>query len=265
MQLLNKDADVDFFFGSLAMADQTVLFLDFDGTLAPFCVDPEQAIMYPGMIVLLDKIIQETPTRIVIVSGRALDSLQHHVTLSDLPELWGNHGAERLFQKQKRDVRLSKSNVEGLQKGLEAILAKFPNAHHESKPYSVAFHWRGEPEDFKVILEKFIRDAWSPLLDSHALKITPFKEGIELRPNHIHKGVAVDTVLQDYIEGTVPVAYLGDDYTDEDGFQTLGERGLKCLVGSQPRPTVADVLLHPPEDVFAFLSRWYECSIKVMT
>ena len=56
-----------------------------------------------------------------------------------------------------------------------------------------------------------------------------FDGGIELRAASRNKGDAVRTILSE-LEPDTPVAYLGDDETDEDAFLALSERGLRVLV-----------------------------------
>lgn len=53
-----------------------------------------------------------------------------------------------------------------------------------------------------------------------------------------------------------PIAYLGDDTTDEKAFKALGENGLKVLVKDKLRPTLADLHLIPPKDLLEFLNQW---------
>lgn len=77
-----------------------------------------------------------------------------------------------------------------------------------------------------------------------------------MRRADIHKGRAVCALLEEVPPG-VPVAYAGDDETDEDAFRALGERGLSFLVGVAPRCTAAKFWLSPPEEVLAFLRRWH--------
>ena len=54
----------------------------------------------------------------------------------------------------------------------------------------------------------------------------------------------------------IPVAYLGDDLTDESAFQALNGHGLSVLVRSEFRETSARVWLRPPVELMAFLQRW---------
>ena len=50
--------------------------------------------------------------------------------------------------------------------------------------------------------------------------------------------------------------YLGDDLTDEYAFQQLSNRGLKVLVREEPRETLADIRLTPPDELVCFLGKW---------
>ena len=49
MQVLSPRIDMGAFYEQLATARQRVLMLDYDGTLAPFKVRPEEAVPYPGV------------------------------------------------------------------------------------------------------------------------------------------------------------------------------------------------------------------------
>ena len=65
----------------------------------------------------------------------------------------------------------------------------------------------------------------------------------------------VATILAE--EGlSTPVAYLGDDRTDEDAFRQLRGRGLTVLVRDEYRPTAAECWLRPPSELLHFLDAW---------
>ena len=54
-----------------------------------------------------------------------------------------------------------------------------------------------------------------------------------------NKGDAMRTILAE-MDADAPVAYLGDDQSDEDAFRALQGRGLACSCdrsGGKPRPT----------------------------
>jgi trehalose-phosphatase len=131
----------------------------------------------------------------------------------------------------------------------------------ELKPGGVAVHWRGltapEIEDIKSrVLER-----WIPLRDEYSLSLLDFDGGLELRVPGKNKGDAVNTVLNE-IHPDSAVAYLGDDQTDEDAFRALHGKGLTALVGSQSRPTAADVWLQPPQELIQFFQEWLDAQEK---
>jgi trehalose-6-phosphatase len=67
-------------------------------------------------------------------------------------------------------------------------------------------------------------------------------------------------------------AFLGDDFTDEDGFRAIkaardeprfaGAALLSVLVRGEDRPTDADQRLRPPQELLAFLARWVEAAAR---
>ena len=88
--------------------------------------------------------------------------------------------------------------------------------------------------------------------------VKEFDGGIELRATGRNKGFAVNSILAELNTGIV-VAYMGDDYTDEDAFQALKGKGCCVLVRSELRETAADLWLQPPEELLWFLSKWNDC------
>jgi hypothetical protein len=88
------------------------------------------------------------------------------------------------------------------------------------------------------------------------MQLLRFDGGLELRAGR-NKGDAVLQVLAE-LQSDSPIAYLGDDATDEDAFQTLGDRGLGVLVRRQWAPSAAHLWLRPPADLLIFLAAWLD-------
>ena len=88
------------------------------------------------------------------------------------------------------------------------------------------------------------------------MQLLRFDGGLELRAGR-NKGNAVLQVLTE-LESDSPIAYLGDDRTDEDAFEALGDRGLGVLVRRQWVPSAAHLWLRPPTDLVNFLAAWLE-------
>jgi trehalose 6-phosphate phosphatase len=108
-----------------------------------------------------------------------------------------------------------------------------------------------------VAIERRTRQLFEPLAELDDLALLEFEAGLELRVGR-DKGGAVEAILAE--QGTSgPIAYLGDDLTDETAFRavnTLGTQGLSLLVRRELRQTSAEAWLRPPQELRAFLTRW---------
>lgn len=256
MEHLHAQPTLDAFFAGLAAAPRRALLLDYDGTLAPFRAERDQATPYPGVRELLGALLAAGRTRLVIVSGRAVDDLVRLLGVEPTPELWGSHGWER----RTADGRylppdLGAAARDGLAAAAQVAAAAGLGHALEQKPAGLALHWRGLDERAAQALREEVGGAWAPIAQRHGLRAHPFDGGLELRAPGRDKGTAVQTLL-DELGPQTALAYLGDDLTDEDAFERIGARGLRVLVRPEPRPTRADLWLRPPAELLEFLGRW---------
>jgi trehalose 6-phosphate phosphatase len=248
------------FFRALAKADLSALCLDFDGTLAPFRVDPMSVRPWAGVTDLLDKIQENGRTHLAIVSGRPANEVAERLSTKRMPEIWGLHGAERRYPDGTiEQQKLEAEQLEALADARSKILDAHPDFRLEEKHNSVGVHWRGLPASGGVGAS--IADAKErifALLEPFGLQpglhLLHFDGGLELRAGR-NKGDALELVM-DELPMKTPVAYLGDDATDEDAFRALGKRGLSILVRRQWRPSQAQVWLRPPVQLRRFLRDW---------
>jgi trehalose-phosphatase len=122
-------------------------------------------------------------------------------------------------------------------------------------------HWRGASRRKAEQIERRTRELFDPLARMDGLGLLEFEAGLELRVGR-NKGGAVEAILAEAGAGMdSPVAYLGDDLSDEAAFravQRVGRRGLSILVRRTWRETAAEMWLKPPEEVKSFLRRWIE-------
>lgn len=258
MDILNREISLDSFFNQLISAKHRILMLDYDGTLSPFTADRENAIPYPGISDILEKIISDGGTRLIVISGRSIDDLRRLLNMKFQPEMWGSHGAERYSQQiGYSTIDPSNSTLSALDSIREWSVRNKLDSFMERKPFGIAFHWRGLSGREKRKIAETVEDEWKNRLSEYNLELQSFDGGLEIRYKEINKGSAVDSILQDYTKDFI-AAYLGDDLTDEDAFKALGDRGLKILVRKERRPTTADVILSPPEELLDFLTRWHK-------
>lgn len=245
------------FFEQLAISPRPLLMLDFDGTLAPFAVERNRVIPYPGVVERLNRIAQ-TKTRLVIISGRALCDLNPLLRLESQIEMWGSHGFERqIAPGTYRTPDLSRRTKDGLKQAEIFCKRHLDPARYEIKPASIAVHWRGLSPSEKKEIENEVIPAFKILSDTALLDYHEFNGGVELRSNECNKGKAVALLISE----TCPedaIAYLGDDVTDEDAFKALAGRGLTILVSNDLIETNAAIQIKPPDELLQFLDKWIE-------
>lgn len=179
VQVLTPGVDLAAFVERIGTAPERVLMLDYDGTLAPFHVEPARAVPYPEVAAVLEAIVQAGRTRVVLVSGRPAEELPPLLALTRLPEIWGAHGWERLLPDGSL-VRQEPAAAarEALARGRDTLPA---GAKIEDKHASIAVHWRGLPAPTAASLCEQTMQAWSPLVRAGAVEVLPFDGGLELR------------------------------------------------------------------------------------
>jgi trehalose 6-phosphate phosphatase len=235
------------------LAPDAALFLDIDGTLVEFKDRPEDVRIPPSLLATIGALSQTLGGALAVVSGRNLadiDRLFAPLTLA----AGGQHGAEaRLTANGKAAIFAApQAALASVSDRLAPFLAAHPGIHAERKGLSTAFHYRHAVEAgpaLRAELEKAVAPvaATLDLLDSHLC--------YDVRARDANKGKAVERLMAVApFAGRVPV-YIGDDWTDEDGFRAvLAARGRALRVGAA-RETLATESLSDPAAVRQWLDR----------
>jgi trehalose 6-phosphate phosphatase len=252
------------FFRGFAQVADAVLLVDFDGTLAPFRVDRFTARPWAGVRELLAGIqrggSQGLRTRMAVVTGRPAGEIAPLVGLDPALEVWGLHGAERLYPDGRRELEQgAPATMEKLAELREKLKRDSLGGLYEDKANGAVMHWRGASAHKAKQIEARARALFEPLVRMDGLSLLEFESGLELRVGR-DKGGAVEAILAEAATSG-PVAYLGDDLTDEAGFRAvnaLGSRGLSVLVRREWRATEAQIWLRPPDELKEFLKRWLD-------
>ncbi len=244
------------FFEDLSKARRRVLLLDYDGTIAPFSADRSLARPYFGIHQLLQTIIATCRTDLIVISGRAAHEVPPLLSLNPPPEVWGAHGLERIGPEGHYEQIAGSDEAFDALAQCEAMLERQGLGRClEIKLAAVAVHWRGvAPSKVLTIRRKAFRVLES-LAKHPDLMLAEFDGGVELRLRTANKGNVVRTLTSRF-DDTVPIAYLGDDSSDEDAFCALNGRGLTVLVRPKPRVTAAQMWLKPPDELIDFLAAW---------
>ncbi|HEV8041324.1 MAG TPA: trehalose-phosphatase [Bryobacteraceae bacterium] len=235
---------------ALRAAPEILLFLDFDGTLAPIVEDPSSARMPPETRQALVRLASESRFSLAIISGRALSDLRLRVDLEDLIYA-GNHGLEISgpgveFIEPTAAERLKALGE--LSRHLKVRLHDIPGVEVENKVLSASIHFRRAPAASLAEIREAVEDA--VIFDDNPFEITEGRKVLEIRPRvGWHKGMAVRWIQHGH-PGALPL-YIGDDSTDEDAFLALPE-GITIGVG-KARETAAQYFLERQELVPEFL------------
>jgi trehalose 6-phosphate synthase/trehalose 6-phosphate phosphatase len=251
------------FFGGLAGNTSPLLLLDYDGTLAPFRVDRFRSRPWAGVRELLQRIHRQGRTRMAVITGRPAVEIAPMLGLDPPLEVWGLHGAEHLYPDGGRELEQAPgATLEKLNELKEHLRHDSLGGLFEDKANGAVMHWRGASARKARLIERRTRALFEPLAKLDGLKLLDFEAGLELRAGR-NKGGAVEAIIAE-TGAHGPVAYLGDDLSDEAAFQVvngLDSSGLSVLVRRRHRQSEAHIWLRPPEELRTFLKRWIEaCS-----
>jgi trehalose 6-phosphate phosphatase len=215
----------------LARTRRLLVALDFDGTLAPVVDVPDQARALPEAREAVLRLAAMPRTRVALVSGRALSSLEHVADLPDTVLLVGSHGIElRLDEPAALALDdVERQQVDTLNSVLSRVVDAVDQVWLEPKPAGFALHTRLATEHNSRVAHLVARSEATAEIDD--LTIREGKDVLEFSVRSTTKGEAVEH-LRRYTEADT-VFYAGDDATDEDAFAALGadDLGLKSGEG----------------------------------
>lgn len=255
-----------------ASAD-TVVGLDFDGTLSPIVGDPAEAHIHPDApdtLVALSvqvravAVITGRPARQALALG-GLDVVGDEI--GDLGRelfVFGQYGNERWSSTDRRVISPRPPH------GLSSFLRELPSAvrkasadgaYVEEKGLSVAVHTRrlDDPDEAFERLLPVIAD----LAHLHDLVVEPGRNVIEVRAPGMDKGAAVHLLATDL--GARGFLFAGDDLGDVEAFKAvldLRAQGLATLLvcSASPEQTalleLADVVVDGPPGVLHLLRQF---------
>jgi trehalose 6-phosphate phosphatase len=231
---------------------QWALFLDFDGTLVEIVERPEAVVVEPAVPSLLTRLHDRLGGALALVSGRPIEFLDERLAPARL-DAAGLHGIERrlagtLHPCRPEDHPDLRREIADLKRAVEAD----PRLIVEDKGCSVALHWRLAPDR-----AAFGEDTARAIADrlGSAYRVQFGKAVAEILPAASGKGRVIEAFLEaEPYRGRRPL-FIGDDLTDEHGFDVVNARGgLSVRVGGGD--TVAKARLGTPAAVREALRAW---------
>ena len=232
--------------------EKMALFLDVDGTILEFSETPVDVDVPETLLSVLERIHTRLSGAMALVSGRTLADLDRLFHPLHLPAA-GLHGFEIRGSETSQDNHDTLSAAINEERTfLHKTFKDTPGVLIEDKGPCIAVHFRQAP-DLGATVDETVSDAQARLgpsfetLKGHMVR--------ELRPAGIDKGHAVHMLMANPpFAGRIPV-FIGDDVTDEDGFDAVNVRdGISVCVGNR-RPTRARTMLADVTSVRDWLTK----------
>ncbi|MGV8876813.1 MAG: trehalose-phosphatase [Rhodoglobus sp.] len=218
---------------ALVHAPTLLVALDFDGTLAPEVDDPLDARAVPEARTQLMRLLALADTRLALISGRALDSLEQVAQLPAPVLFAGSHGLEYRLDDGDSALELTeaqRTQLLALDTLLHQLADTAPGTWVENKPAGRALHVRmAAPEHAQQLSNDAVARVHNEL---PGLTMRFGKNVVEFSLHSADKGDAIRR-LRDYV-GADAIFFAGDDTTDEDAIAALGPNDLGVRVGHAP-------------------------------
>lgn len=221
-------------------------FLDVDGTLLDIAEAPDRVHVHPRVLEVLDALRAVTGGAVALVSGRAIRDLDALFEPLELP-VAGLHGAQRRDAEGRLHLHPPDPRLGDVRNSLLRWSKTHPGTLVEDKEGAIALHFRQAPEAEQAARRR-VGDVLEDLEGDFVLQ-----EGkcvLEIKPSGVSKATAIrEFMAEPPFAGRQPV-FLGDDVTDEDGFELVRQLGgLAVAVGERESehaqwrlPDVASVL-----------------------
>lgn len=211
-------------------AESRLLLLDYDGTLAPFVKNPENAVPSEEVITLIKNMAADKKNKVVVNSGRNHQILDKWFKGVDI-DFAAEHG---MFYKE--DNKWTKNHTEKIvwdEEILDIIqhaIDKTPRSHLEQKEASLVWHYRNVDVWLAELRSQQLINALIGPCARLNLQIVPGNKVVEIKPPDFTKGSEVLRRMANHKYDFVLA--IGDDTTDEDMFRVLPTDGISVKVGS---------------------------------
>ncbi len=237
--------------GIPALPADAALFLDFDGTLVDIAPEPAQVVVTAELKALLAELGATLAGAVAMVSGRPIAELDRMLRPVELL-IAGLHGLERRLPDRSIERIAAPRWISRLAAEIEAFARVHSGVLVENKKLSFAVHYRGAPDKAEAV-RQFL-DACAAQLEHQAV-VQLGKMVVELRPAGGDKGAAIAAFMEaPPFQGRVPV-FIGDDLTDEHGFEAVNRLGGMSIRVGEPGETSAAWTLPSVVAVHQWLSR----------
>ncbi len=239
------DAALEQALDAFARRDRVLVAVDFDGTLAPIVLDPDDARALPPAVEAIATLLTLPRTHLAVVSGRPLEQLRRLLAPPDGVALVGSHGAEIDGHDGVLDddeLRLLVS----LRDAVAEIVAAHPGTFVEEKPAGVVLHTRRAGDGSAAGATAAALEGPARWPGVHALD---GKQIVELAVTDVTKGTALLRLRAELGLTHGGVLFAGDDTTDELAFDVLDDDAGDVTVKVGEGPTDARYRVADPGEL----------------
>lgn len=229
--------------------EKPALFLDLDGVLAPLAPTPDAVGPDARRTEVLRRLTDRLQGRVAIVSGRTLSEIDR-ISDGATRAASGVHGLQRRRGDGSLANRMPDPAVRRAVAAFDAFAAERPGVLVEDKELAAGLHYRQAPG---VSAEALALAA--SLAQETGLALQPGAMVLELKTPGTDKGAALTAFMAEApFQGATPIM-VGDDLTDEHGFEAAERLGGFGVLVGPGRATAARYRLDDVAAVLDWLDR----------
>jgi trehalose-phosphatase len=277
--------EVDLLARALGSAGEVFLFVDYGGTLVPDGGDGIARRPSRAVRAKLEQLANEAAFSVFVVSRRCVSQLERLVDVPDVGFV-GQGGFEIRGADGDAFYPVDPAVAGRLVRELEARaaeeMARFDGVRVENLGCTLSVQLPcDECRVAREATQRFV-SLVNEMDERRQLEVLLDRAAVYVRLAGWHKGHAVRHLLAGADQDEALAIYLGDDVTDEDAFEAVGEwsrpdgpdgpwvvppmdemdegefygppGGLTVLVAERPRPSAASLFVRNPKEVYEFLS-----------
>jgi len=226
------------------------LFLDVDGTLLEIAATPDRVRVPASLRNTLKLCFEREHGALALLSGRSLDDLDELFSPCVFPAS-GKHGLEvRLPSGTVMRPKIDSTMLDRARHWLGILQQDNRGLLLEDKGIALAMHYRLAPKlapEVEVVMNEMVVELGETFV------VRPGKCVYELMPRDFDERSAIQLLMKDRaFIGRTPV-FVGDDPTDEVGFQAVNEMGGHSIRVGNLEETAAQYRFSSVSTVVAWL------------
>uniref|UniRef100_A0A0E0IIN5 Trehalose 6-phosphate phosphatase n=1 Tax=Oryza nivara TaxID=4536 RepID=A0A0E0IIN5_ORYNI len=232
---------LEHFASSYKKTNRRLIFMDYDGTLVP--QSSVNKVPSAEVISILTSLCNDPKNCVFIVSGRDRTTLSEWFASCDKLGIAAEHGYFIRWNKEGEWETSSSAQDCEWKNITEPIMEVYKETTDgsaiETKESGLVWHYQDADHDFGSCQAKELVSHLERVLANEPVVVKRGHQIVEVKPQGVSKGIAVDTVIRTLINNENAPDFLmciGNDRSDEDMFESINE-----AVSRSVFPTAPDV------------------------